>query len=643
MNNFQKKIDEMVSRVLNEEIEKKVTKITNSLREGEWNEINMDEDSHDEEGELEEYYYYPGDYEGDEDAENKAEDLSNQEPTYVGMGLGSNKWHTSRKPKMLGSFDDEHGWYDDFDHQVSPEVISDYDEYTFDEFDGLMDFMDKGGHENRWFDRKSGKMFFDKYKENLGKPFRVRVPKSLEEQEVDEWFYYDDEDLENQPSEEPTNSGRNLDLRKPKMIGSFDDEHGWYDESDSPYEGSFDFDYDEEEFSDFDSLMSKYGKEQRWFNPHYGKTFFDRYQQEFGGKPFRVRKMKDLDEEAETEEGNAFSGALAKAKKEGDKSFEVDGKTYPVKEEKKEKKWIQKTGMKKGALHKKLGVPEGDKIPKSKLKSLKSELSKKTKEKKKLSPEESKLLKQVNLAMTLKGLNEQKSKLYLTEDELIEMIEKMVLEQKKIEGKETKANISVKNPEGLKKTIKVQGESKKENDGYAKEVVEKLKKYLKNGSVKEYDENPEGFPDSNYGLDDMKEKTKKYHPSDAVEEYLENFAYPGLENTKYDEIKPNDEWLEDNLVGSSRTGNNPEWANSVKTEVGEKANNKRKKNAYQAEKQKSYNRVTQPVDEAGEGEGQKSLDDMFAKLESRENKKLKVVTEELEKMKNLISYNRKTQ
>lgn len=31
------------------------------------------------------------------------------------------------------------------------------------------------------------------------------------------------------------------------------------------------------------------------------------------------------------------------------------------------KKWIQKMHMKKGALHKQLGVPEGEKIPEGKL------------------------------------------------------------------------------------------------------------------------------------------------------------------------------------------------------------------------------------------------------------------------------------
>jgi hypothetical protein len=44
------------------------------------------------------------------------------------------------------------------------------------------------------------------------------------------------------------------------------------------------------------------------------------------------KSVKHGMEEQETQEGNAFSGALAKAKKEGKDSFEVDGKKYSVKE-----------------------------------------------------------------------------------------------------------------------------------------------------------------------------------------------------------------------------------------------------------------------------------------------------------------------
>jgi hypothetical protein len=54
-------------------------------------------------------------------------------------------------------------------------------------------------------------------------------------------------------------------------------------------------------------------------------------------------------------------------------------------------KWIQKMHMKKGALHKELGVSEGKKIPASKLKN--AEKSKNPKERKR-----------ARLAETLKGL-----------------------------------------------------------------------------------------------------------------------------------------------------------------------------------------------------------------------------------------------
>ena len=49
------------------------------------------------------------------------------------------------------------------------------------------------------------------------------------------------------------------------------------------------------------------------------------------GYDYEKKVAKEFNEE-ETEEGNAFSGALAQAKKLGKKSFEVDGKTYEVTE-----------------------------------------------------------------------------------------------------------------------------------------------------------------------------------------------------------------------------------------------------------------------------------------------------------------------
>jgi hypothetical protein len=167
---------------------------------------------------------------------------------------------------------------------------------------------------------------------------KLRDAKS-HKKEVEEFYYSDDSDFEEAEElskNEPTYVGRGLadnkikNTIKNKMFGSFDDEHGWFDQHDREHSGDFDFDYDEEEFQDFPSLMSKHGKKQRWFGPNDGETFFNKYQEKFGGKPFRVRIPKSLEEDEATE-GNAFTGALAKAKKSGKDSFEVDGKEYNVK------------------------------------------------------------------------------------------------------------------------------------------------------------------------------------------------------------------------------------------------------------------------------------------------------------------------
>ena len=364
-------------------------------------------------------------------------------------------------------------------------------------------------------------------------------------------------------------------------------------------------------------------------------------------------------EEAETEEGNYFSGELEKARKENKKTFDVDGKTYPVKES--EDKWIQKTKMKKGALHKKLGVPEGEKIPKSKLNKIKKELTAKAKGDKKLSAEDSKLLKQVNLALTLGGIKESKNTLRLSEDELVEMIENIVMEQAAKETKEQKTNIDKKIPTGLKKTEDALSKSKKSNDDYLKSLVDKMKGYLKDGSKVEFSENPTDFPKSNYQAD-KDAKIMKYTPSDAVDEYIDAFSYPGQTNITYDEIKPDDKKIDKYLKGDKTTGNaevdenGKALGNVVPSKVGEKFKKNYDENLYGAEqKEASYNKAMQPVDVAGNGKLSGGLPKkgksnsaskagkILNQLESTENKKTTRINEDMEKMKNLISYSRKTQ
>ena len=423
---------------------------------------------------------------------------------------------------------------------------------------------------------------------------KLRDAKAHKE-EVEEYYTNNDfEDAEELSQDEPTYVGKGLMDNKiknklqNKMFGSFDDEHGWFDQDDRQHSGDFDFDFDEEEFSDFPSFIERHGENQRWFDPKGGEGMFNKYKENFGDKPFRVRMTKDLDEEAETEEGNAFTGALANAKKSGKDSFEVDGKEYDV--------------------------------------------------------------------------NESKNTLSLTEDELIDMIENIVKEQI-VKDIAEKNNFSVNKPQGLKKTEKTQGDSKKENDNYAKDVVKKMKDYMKDMYMggKGYDENPDDFPQSNYDME-KEHNEMKYHPSEAVEEYIEAFT-TGQQNIIFNEIKPDDKKIKKYIKGDPTTGN------AVENKEGKALGNVSKRsnktgdrfmktydeNLYGAEQMKgSYKRQSQPVDIAGNETKKGKLKDVknssinkaekiLNQLESVESKTTKVINEDLQKMKNLISYNRKTQ
>ena len=124
------------------------------------------------------------------------------------------------------------------------------------------------------------------------------------------------------------------------------------------------------------------------------------------------------------------------------------------------------------------------------------------------------------------------------------------------------------------------------------------------------------------------------------DEFIDDFMRPGMENLEYDEIQPNEEWMEDNIKGSSRTGNNPEWANAEETELGEKLNKKRKENKLAKAKKMAYNKAPQPItDKTGEENG----GGINIKLENEKPKTEKKLNEEFSKIANLINYNRKTQ
>ena len=115
------------------------------------------------EGEMDEdAYFFPMDYEGENEYEGK-------------FGQGSDWNVPTRKAKMVGSFDDEEGWFDDIDAPSRGDIFSDYDEEEFEDFPSL---EKKYGGKHSWFGKgELGSKIFNTYREKHGKPFRVRTAK----------------------------------------------------------------------------------------------------------------------------------------------------------------------------------------------------------------------------------------------------------------------------------------------------------------------------------------------------------------------------------------------------------------------------------------------------------------------------------
>jgi|TARA_R110001592_G_scaffold214974_1_gene468042 hypothetical protein len=308
------------------------------------------------------------------------------------------------------------------------------------------------------------------------------------------------------------------------------------------------------------------------------RSEFDGRDSEVVGVYSNINKQRREMGEDEVEEGNEFSGARAKAIENGEKEFTVDGKTYPVEGESKE----MTTSGSSGAFSAPLGENK----------------SKKGKH-------------------TLK----------LTEEEMIELIERIVKEQK---------------IEGISSESKAMKTTKKDNEDYIKDVTKKMKKYLKDADEGEYVADPKEFPKGN---GDRKDDKMMYTASDGVEEYIDQIARSGgMENLDYDQIKPDEEWLDMNILGSSDTGNNPEWANAVKTDTGEKVKDRMDKNILAKLKKQSYNKAPQPVTDYA---GKKKNSEKFAGIEVAESvktdKKKVKVNEDINKIKKLFSHNYKTQ
>ena len=349
----------------------------------------------------------------------------------------------------------------------------------------------------------------------------------------------------------------------------------------------------------------------------------------------KLRSMKKEDMDEEMEEGNAFTGALAKAKESGKKEFDIDGKKYHVKEGKKkvEEKWEDDVDVEKSGEYADMSI---EKIN-SAIKTLKTKNEKYKEEGKKV-PEANKtkmsqlyFAKRAKQGWKGKGKTKVNESIQLTESEMINLIEKIVLEQKKAKG--------------MAETEKVLKADKKENDQALKAVTKKMSDYVKKGSNGDYTMEPKKFPQGNNTL---KKDTKvmKYNPSKAVDEYIDAFAYPGMTNLVFDEIKPDDKKIEKYLKGHKTTGNaqvdedGKALGNVVPSEVGEKFYKNYEDNLYgQEQMNASYKRQPQPVDSAGENSDNRTLksikgkkaQSILNKLDETKNETNTVLNEEFEK------------
>jgi hypothetical protein len=229
----------------------------------------------------------------------------------------------------------------------------------------------------------------------------------------------------------------------------------------------------------------------------------------------------------------------------------------------------------------------------------------------------------------LRGKKTVKESIQLSENEMIELIENIIREEQKLK--------SFGKPKGLSKYEEVHKKDGKQNDEYLRSVAKKMKEYLKDGSKGDYEESPKHFPKGNGQLAKM--QAKKYTMSDDGKDFIDDFMSPGMEDLVPDEIQYDEKWVEDNIKGSSRTGNDSKYANAEETDLGDNIVKKLKAKKFHKAKEMAYRKSKQPVTD---GTGENAGTATNIKLESN-TKEGKILNEEFSKIQHLMGYDRKTQ
>ena len=457
---------------------------------------------------------------------------------------------------------------------------------------------------------------------------------------------------------------------KDMLMGDRDYEESFDDEDD--YE-EFDFqDYDDDDFEDLDIETDWSELEEDAECNECGSSY--EMKEKLHGKQHKIDKNKngridaedfrmlrkqqneeqlyEVEFEKEMEEGSKPD--FLDLDDDGDKEEPMKSAAKDAKKKEMKEKWEGDVEVKQTGEYSDMSIEELN----SAIKKQKAKNDKTKEDGKKVSHADKTKMSQLYFAKRAKqgwkgkGKAKVTESILFTENDLIDLIERIV--------KEEKNSFSMKEPKGYREYQKAHNKDKKENEDYLKSVAKKMTDYLKNSSdnFSKYEmKETQKFPTENGG---MKAKRKKYTPSEAVDEYIEAFSYPGQTNLVYDEIKPNDKKIEGQLKGSSTNGNaqvdkdGKALGNVVPSEVGERFYKNFKDNLYgQEQMNASYKRQPQPVDQAGEEtergslktkRGKKTSQSVLNKLEESKNvKKENQLNEEFDRIQQLMGYNRKTQ
>ena len=218
------------------------------------------------------------------------------------------------------------------------------------------------------------------------------------------------------------------------------------------------------------------------------------------------------------------------------------------------------------------------------------------------------------------GFNEsKKTTIKMTENEVVSLIKKMVSEAKK-DVKEGGTGIP-----GVLVTKRAQTGSKKENDEHMKEVEKKLKDI----STFDGNDNPE-FP-KQVG----KGEKMAINATPEQEEYFEDNRGGTLADLDYDQ-EPSEGFkkrLKMALEGDPKMGNSQDAANVIPSKTGENI----AKSALRKKEKISKDSVI------SWGHSWKSPEKVIITKESVNSNMTSIINEDIEKMKKIIGYNKKTQ